>query len=186
MNKVSITIITKNEEKNIERCLKSIKWADEIVIIDTFSTDRTVEICRKFTDKVFQEVWLGYGLQKNLCASKASNRWILNIDADEVISPECAAEIQKLLFGQPKFSRYRFPRKNFIADRWVRYAGWYPDLIARLYDRERVSFSESMVHERLMPDEKAGIINQPIFQDSFDESIFISLCRGKKTVRLEG
>ena len=112
MNKVSITIITKNEEKNIERCLKSIKWADEIVIIDTFSTDCTVEICRKFTDKVFQEVWLGYGLQKNLCASKASNRWILNIDADEVISPECAAEIQKLLFGQPKFSRYRFPRKK--------------------------------------------------------------------------
>ncbi|MDG1844485.1 MAG: glycosyltransferase family 2 protein, partial [Nitrospinaceae bacterium] len=96
MNKVSITIITKNEEKNIERCLKSIKWADEIVIIDTFSTDCTVEICREFTDKVFQEVWLGYGLQKNLCASKASNRWILNIDADEVISPECAAEIQKL------------------------------------------------------------------------------------------
>ena len=168
MNKVSITIITKNEEKNIERCLKSIRWADEIVIIDTFSTDCTVEICREFTDKVFQEVWLGYGLQKNLCASKALNKWILNIDADEVISSECAAEIQKLLFGQPEFSRYRFPRKNFIADRWVRYAGWYPDLIARLYDRERVSFSESMVHERLIPDEKAGILNQPIFHYLFD------------------
>jgi len=168
MNKISVTIITKNEEKNIRRCLKSIQWADEIVIVDTFSSDRTVEICREFTDKVFQESWLGYGPQKNLCASKATNTWVLNLDADEVISSECAAEIQKLLLGQPEFSFYRFPRKNFIADRWVRYAGWYPDLISRLYDKDRVSFSESMVHERLIPDEIGGVINRPIFHYSFD------------------
>ena len=168
MNKISVTIITKNEEKNIRRCLESIQWADEIVIVDTFSSDRTVEICREFTDKVFQESWLGYGPQKNLCASKATNRWVLNLDADEVISSECAAEIQKLLLGQPEFSFYRFPRKNFIADRWVRYAGWYPDLISRLYDKDRVSFSDSMVHERLIPDEIGGVINRPIFHYSFD------------------
>ncbi len=168
MNKITVTIITKNEEKNIERCLKSILWADEIVVVDTFSIDRTVSICREFTDKVFQESWLGYGVQKNLCASKASNRWILNVDADEVISTECAVEIKKLLSGQPELPLYRFPRKNFIADRWVRYAGWYPDLISRLYDREKVSFSESLVHERLMPDEKGGLIDQPILHYSFD------------------
>lgn len=168
MKKVSITIITKNEEKNIERCLKSISWADEIVVIDTFSTDRTIEICREFTENVFQEDWLGYGLQKNLCASKATNKWILNVDADEVISSECTAEIQKLLAGQPEFPVYKFPRKNFIAGRWIRYAGWYPDLISRLYDKERVSFSDSMVHERLIPDVRSGIMNQPIFHYSFD------------------
>ena len=168
MNMISVTIITKNEEKNIRRCLKSIQWADEIVIVDTFSGDRTVEICREFTDNVFQESWLGYGPQKNLCASKATNRWVLNLDADEVISSECAVEIQKILSGQPKFSLYRFPRKNFIANRWVRYAGWYPDLIARLYDKDRVSFSESMVHERLIPDGIGGVINRPIFHYSFD------------------
>jgi len=168
MNKVSVTIITKNEEKNIERCLKSILWADEIVVVDTFSTDRTVEICQEFTDKVFQEIWLGYGMQKNLCASKATNRWVLNIDADEVISSECAAEIQKLLSSHPEFSFYRFPRKNFIANRWVRYAGWYPDLISRLYDRDLVSFSESLVHEKLISSEKGGVVNQAIFHYSFD------------------
>jgi glycosyltransferase involved in cell wall biosynthesis len=168
MNMISVTIITKNEEKNIRRCLKSIQWADEIVVVDTFSSDRTVEICLEFTDKVFQESWLGYGPQKNLCASKATNRWVLNLDADEVISSECAVEIQKILSGQPKFSLYRFPRKNFIANRWVRYAGWYPDLIARLYDKDRVSFSESMVHERLIPDGIGGVINRPIFHYSFD------------------
>jgi len=168
MNKISVTIITKNEEKNIRRCLKSIQWVDEIVIVDTFSSDRTVGICREFTKKVFQESWLGYGPQKNLCASKATNRWVLNLDADEVISSECAAEIQKLLSGQPEFSLYRFPRKNFFADRWVRYAGWYPDLISRLYDKDRVSFSESVVHESLISDEIGGVINQPIFHYSFD------------------
>jgi glycosyltransferase involved in cell wall biosynthesis len=168
MNKISVTIITKNEAKNIRRCLKSIQWADEIVVVDTFSSDRTVEICREFTDKVFQASWLGYGLQKNLCASKATNRWVLNLDADEVISSECAAEIQELLSGQPEFLLYRFPRKNFIADRWVRYAGWYPDLISRLYDKDRVSFSDSMVHERLIPDKIGGIISRPIFHYSFD------------------
>ena len=168
MNKISVTIITKNEEKNIRRCLKSIQWADEIVVVDTFSSDRTVGICREFTDKVFQESWLGYGPQKNLCASKTTNRWVLNLDADEVISSECAVEIQELLSGHPQCSLYRFPRNNFIAVRWVRYAGLYPDLISRLYEKDRVSLSESMVHERLIPDEIGGVINRPIFHYSFD------------------
>ena len=167
MEKVSVIIITKNEEKNIARCLESVRWADEIVIVDTFSTDRTVEICRRFTDKIFEENWLGYGPQKNLCAEKASNRWVLNVDADEVISTECAEAIQKLFSSKPEFPLYRFPRKNFIADRWVRHAGWYPDLISRLYDRDRVSFSDSMVHERLIPDDNGGVINHPILHYSF-------------------
>ena len=167
MQELSVTIITKNEEKNIARCLESVRWADEIVVVDTFSTDRTTEVCRGFTDKVFQEKWLGYGLQKNLCASKARNRWVLNVDADEVISSKCAEAIQGLLSGEPKFSFYRFPRKNFFSDRWVRYAGWYPDYISRLYDRDRVSFSESMVHERLTPDKDGGVINLPILHYSF-------------------
>lgn len=168
MEKVSVTIITKNEEKNIARCLESVRWADEIVVVDTFSTDCTVEICRKFTDKVFEESWLGYGPQKNLCATRASNRWIFNVDADEIISPECAEAVKKLLSSERKLPLYRFPRKNFIADRWVRHAGWYPDLISRLYDRDRVSFSDSMVHERLIPDNEGGIINHPILHYSFD------------------
>ena len=93
----------------------------------------------------------------------------MNIDADEVISLECAEAIQNLMSGEPEFPLYQFPRKNFIADRWVRYAGWYPDLISRLYDRDRVSFSNSMVHERLTPDnDGVGIINYPILHYSFE------------------
>jgi hypothetical protein len=106
--------------------------------------------------------------KKTFVPLRQKNRWVLNVDADETISLQCAVAVQKLLLNEPEFSVYRFPRKNFIADRWVRYAGWYPDLISRLYDKNRVSFSESMVHERLMPDENAGVIDHPISHYSFD------------------
>jgi len=167
MEKVTVTIITLNEEKNIERCLQSLRFADEIVVVDAFSSDGTLEICRKYTDKVFQEEWRGYGAQKNLCAAKAENRWILNIDADEVVSPACADEIREKLAAGDSHSVYCFPRKNYFGSRWVRFGGWFPDRISRLYDRERVSFSESRVHERLVPDVGRGNMNEAIEHYSF-------------------
>jgi (heptosyl)LPS beta-1,4-glucosyltransferase len=167
MEKLSVTIITKNEEKNIARCLESVKWADEIIVLDTSSTDRTVEICRQYTDQVFCVDWHGYGKQKNLCADRTSNNWVLNIDSDEEISPECAEEIQEVLRGDSKQPVYQFPRKNFFAQRWVRYGGWYPDQISRLYDKMQVSFTESQVHEKLVPDENLGSLKNPILHYSF-------------------
>ena len=116
MEKLSVTIITKNEEKNIARCLESVKWADEIIVLDTSSTDRTVEICRQYTDQIFCVDWHGYGKQKNLCADRTSNNWVLNIDSDEEISPEGAEEIQEVLRGDSKQPVYQFPRKNFLLN----------------------------------------------------------------------
>jgi (heptosyl)LPS beta-1,4-glucosyltransferase len=167
MNKLSVTIITKNEEKNIERCLESVRWADEIIVLDSSSTDRTVEICRQFTDQVFSVDWHGYGKQKNLCAERASHDWVLNIDSDEEISPEGAEEIRKVLSGEPKHPVYQFPRKNFFAQHWVRYGGWYPDRISRLYDKTQVSFLETQVHEKLVPDKNVGALQNPILHYSF-------------------
>ena len=168
MEKISVTIITFNEEKNIERCLKSLQWADEIVILDSFSSDRTMEICRNYTEKVFQEKWQGYGKQKNLCASRTSQRWVLNIDADEAVSPECAKAIQKELKIGPRHPLYQFPRKNFFGNRWVRFGGWYPDKISRLYDKTKISFKESRVHEKLSPDSGSGFIGEPLLHYSYD------------------
>ncbi len=168
MEKISVTVITLNEEKNIERCLKSLQWANEIVVLDSFSSDRTVEICRKYTEKVFQEKWQGYGRQKNLCAERTSHRWVLNIDADEVVSPECAKAIQKKLENGQKNPLYQFPRKNFFGNRWVRFGGWYPDKISRLYDKTIVSFTESSVHERLNPDSDPGLIDEPLLHYSYE------------------
>ncbi len=167
MEKLSVTIITKNEEANIKRCLESVKWADEIVVLDTHSTDRTVEICREYTDQVFCVDWHGYGIQKNLCAERARHNWILNMDSDEAISPEGAEEIKEVLRGNLKHPLYNFPRKNFFAQRWVRYGGWYPDRISRLYDKTRVNFTESQVHEKLVPDENTGSLYISILHHSF-------------------
>ncbi len=170
MEKLSVTIITRNEEENIARCLESVKWADEIIVLDSHSTDRTVEICRQFTDQVFCVDWHGFGKQKNLCADRANHDWILNIDADEEISPEGAEEIKAVLQrqGEPdECYLYDFPRKNFFAQRWVRYGGWYPDRIFRLYDKRRVSFTESQVHEKLTPDESSGSLHHSILHYSF-------------------
>ncbi len=167
MEKISITIITHNEEKNIERCLASLKWADEIVVLDSFSTDRTVEICRRYTPHVYQERWHGYGRQKNICAAKTSYRWVLNLDADEAISAECADAIRAELKNGPVHAVYCFPRKNYFGGRWVRYAGWYPDHIARLYDKARVSFTEPLVHEKLSPDKDMGVFQQPLWHYSY-------------------
>ncbi len=164
---VSVTIITFNESKSIRRCLESLDWADEIVVMDSHSTDNTVEICRQFTDKVFVEDWNGYGKQKNLCADKASYQWILNLDADEVVTPECSKEILQILAENPSQACYRFPRKNYFGDRWVQYAGWYPDRISRLYDKTLVSFSEVAVHEKLVPDAVSGLFHNPILHYSY-------------------
>ena len=168
MGKISITIITLNEEKNIERCLKSLQWADEIVVLDTFSKDKTVEICRKYTDLVYQDKWHGYGKQKNLCAERATHQWIMNIDADEEISPDCAEEIRKELEKGYPHPLYYFPRKNFFGKRWVRYGGWYPDRTSRFYDKTRVRFTESQVHEDLLPNDDAGLFTNPIRHYSFE------------------
>ena len=167
LEKISVVIITLNEEKNVERCLKSVQWADEIVVLDSYSSDRTVTICKRFTERIFQEDWLGYGKQKNLAAQKASHRWVLNLDADEVISSECALEIKKELELGPRYPVYRFPRKNFFGNRWVIYGGWYPDWIFRFYDKDRVAFTETRVHESLVPIVEAGTFQQPIEHYSY-------------------
>jgi (heptosyl)LPS beta-1,4-glucosyltransferase len=167
MEKISVTIITKNEEKNIGRCLESLQWADEIIVVDTNSDDKTVEICNQYTDHVFNESWHGYGKQKNICAAKAQNRWILNIDSDEIVTPELTEEIQEVLKEGPKYPVYYLHRKNYFGDRWVRFGGWYPDRILRFYDKEKVAFSETQVHERLAPDENAGSLKHTLTHYSY-------------------
>ncbi|MFV1951783.1 MAG: glycosyltransferase family 2 protein [Nitrospinota bacterium] len=162
MNKLSVTIITYNEEKNIRECLDSVRWADEIVVLDSCSTDSTERICREYTDKVFQNEWLGYGRQKNLCAERAENDWIFNLDADEVVTPELRAGLMELLSSTPSLSAYLVPRKNYFGERWIRYCGWYPDYIVRLYNKKRASFLPSDVHESVQVDGRPGMLRGPI------------------------
>jgi glycosyltransferase involved in cell wall biosynthesis len=149
--KISATIITRDEEKNIAGCLESLEFADEIVVLDSGSTDRTEEICRANAKvRFFRQEWPGYGKQKNRAAELARNDWILNLDADERVSEQLKRSIEHADMGS--FSAAKMARENYFGSRWIRHCGWYPDYTVRLYDRRTCLFSEREVHESLEHD----------------------------------
>jgi glycosyltransferase involved in cell wall biosynthesis len=131
--KISIAILAHNEAANIRRTLESVAWADELVLVDSGSTDETVAIAREFGANVFTEPWKGYGAQMNSAIDKCAGPWVFSLDADEVLTPELQAEIQSLLAGNPTFAAYWVPRRNQIFGRWMRHGGQYPDYKLRLF-----------------------------------------------------
>ncbi|HBG46959.1 MAG TPA: glycosyltransferase family 2 protein [Deltaproteobacteria bacterium] len=147
MPRLTVTIIALNEEANIRGCLESVKWADEIIVSDSGSDDRTVDICREYGARVFNDEWLGFGRQKNLAGDRASGDWILNIDADERVTPGLKEEILEAMAGGAK--GYYVPRKNYFGDRWIRHCGWWPDYNLRLYRKGSGRFTDRYVHERV-------------------------------------
>jgi glycosyltransferase involved in cell wall biosynthesis len=146
--KISALIITKDEERNIADCLASLPFADEIVVVDSGSADRTEEICRRDSRvRWFSEPWKGFGPQKNSALDKANNAWVFSIDADERVGPELAKEISTLDLEGARVAGYRIPRKSFFGKRWVRHGGWYPDHTIRLWRKAAGRFADRSVHE---------------------------------------
>jgi len=168
---ISVTIITLNEEENLLRSIRSVSWADEVVVVDSGSQDKTVEIAKNLGAKVFFNPWKGYGQQKNFAQNQASHPWVLNLDADEVVSPELANEIKKVLSqvdsGQRKSKGFSFPRKTFYLGRWIRYGGWYPNTLVRLVDRRCARWTEPFVHEKLQVDGEVTELTQPLHHYAF-------------------
>jgi glycosyltransferase involved in cell wall biosynthesis len=165
MNKISVIIITKDEEKNISDCLKSVDWADEIIVIDSESTDRTVELAKQFTDKIFIRKWEGYVPQKKYALSLAVNEWVLSVDADERITPELKEEILNL--SPADFFGFRIRRKNFLLKKEITSCGWEKDYQLRLMRKDKTSFSDRLVHEKFIVDGKVGILNSPMLHFTF-------------------
>ena len=147
MPKLTVTIITRNEAANIAAALESVRWADEIIVVDSESTDETVAIARQFTAHVIVRPWPGYVAQKNFAAEQASHDWILSVDADERVSPALATEIRTLLASDPAAAGYRIPRVTFHLGRWIRSTDWYPDYQLRLYHRRHAHWHGRHVHE---------------------------------------
>lgn len=156
MTKVSVTIITLNEAKNVDACLASVTWADEVLVVDSGSTDGTVERARAAGVRVLTNDWAGYAAQKNFAAAQASHDWILSIDADERVTPELAAEIRSTLAAVPAVSGFRIPRVTWCFGRWIRTTDWYPDYQLRLYDRRRARWTPRRVHESVETDDRPG------------------------------
>jgi glycosyltransferase involved in cell wall biosynthesis len=146
---LSVAIITKNEEANLARTLASVRWANEVVVVDCGSTDRTERIAWEFGARFFVEEWKGYGAQKNSAIAKCSGAWVLALDADEEVSAELAAEIRALLEGQPERDAYFLPRRNLFLGRWMRHGGYWPDRKLRLFRRGSAAFEERVVHETM-------------------------------------
>ena len=147
---VSVVVIAKNEERNIEDCLKSASWADEIVVVDDDSTDRTVELAKKFTDKVFSRKMDIEGRHRNYAYSLAKNDWVLSLDADERVSPRLVEELRQLFKKPIKEVVFAIPIKTYLGDKWLRHGGWYPASKDRLFDKRIVSYEEKGVHPKII------------------------------------
>lgn len=164
---VSVVIIAKNEERRLEDCLKSAAWAAEIVVLDDMSTDRTVEIAKKYTDKIFQRAMDIEGRQRNFAYDKASQPWVLSLDADERVTPELAQEITSMTQkDDPSFVCYAIPIKTFIGDEWIEGAGYYPAAKTRLFRKGKFKYEEARVHPRAIYDGKCGILKGDILHYS--------------------
>ena len=160
---VSAIVVFFNEEENIGACLESLAWCDEIVVVDSFSTDRTVEICRRYTDRVIQRTWAGYRDQKAFAHSQATKEWVLLVDSDERVTPELREEIgQALAQDDNEYSGFALPRLVFYLNRWWRRGGWYPDYDVRLFRRERATWGGSDPHEKILVEGKIRRLRNPL------------------------
>jgi glycosyltransferase involved in cell wall biosynthesis len=167
---ISACIITYNEEDKIQRCLDSVTWCDEIVVIDSFSTDRTVEICRRYTDRIYQNVWLGYVGQRNLVREMARFPWILFLDSDEELSSELRCEIMaEFEKGPGACVGYEFPRLVYYIGRWIRHGEWYPDIKLRLFKKAYGRTGGEEPHDKIEVTGPVKRLTNPIWHYTYDD-----------------
>ena len=175
---ISVTIITYNEEAKIADALRSVQWADEIIVVDSYSTDRTLDICKEYRATVYSQAFTGFGALKNAAIDRASHDWILSLDADERVTEELREDINRLQTRGFDADGYAIPRKNYFLGRWIRYCGWYPDYRSmQLFNRQRGRFTDDLVHERLVlrpGGRKADLKNHIIQYPFLDVSQFLN------------
>lgn len=163
---LSVIIIAKNEAELIGQCLESVKWADEIIVVDSGSTDDTVNICRRYTDKVVVTDWPGFGPQKNRALAMATSDWVLSIDADEEVTPALAEEIRTCL-AAPAAAGYTLARLSSYCGRFMKHSGWWPDPVLRLFKRDTGSFTDARVHERVVVNGHIDALNETLLHHSY-------------------
>lgn len=164
----SVIIITKNEAANIEDCLKSVAWADEIIVVDSGSTDKTVELSRLYTDKVIVTDWPGYGAQKQRALEMATGDWVLSIDADERVTPELQQEILTTL-PNSAYDAFEIPFLSEYCGKVIRFGDWWNDRQVVLFKRDCARFSASLVHERVDIQGRIGKLKRPIYHLAFKD-----------------
>jgi glycosyltransferase involved in cell wall biosynthesis len=165
---VSAVVIAYNDEPNMEACLESVTWADEIIVVDSFSSDGTTAISRRFTEKVFQHAFQGFGRLRNEAVAHASYEWIFSLDTDERATPELRDEIRRTLEAGPSAEAYFVPRKNYFLGRWIKHCGWYPDYRQpQLFRKSRLRYRDELVHESFDLEGRTGYLTSPALQYPF-------------------
>ena len=164
---ISVVVLTKNESERISACLDSVKWANEIIVVDDQSSDNTVELAKKYTDKIIVKKMDIEGRHRNWAYSLAKNLWVLSLDADELVTPQLEKEINETLSSNPSEDGFTIPRKNFIGDYWVRYSGWYPSPQLRLFRKDKFRYEEVQVHPRAFMDGPCGHLKSDLIHYSY-------------------
>ena len=162
MSRLSCVIITYNESRNIRRCLESVSWADEIIVVDSFSTDDTKKIVSEFTNRIFDLNWEGFGPAKDYAVKQATGDWILSVDADELVSENLREEIQKIVQSGDSLDGYFIPRRSYFLGRWMRHGGWYPDFVLRLFRKDKGDFTSRLVHEKVIVKGRNGYLKNDL------------------------
>lgn len=179
MQRLSVILITRDEAHNIDRCLRSVAFADQVVVVDSGSTDATVELARAAGAQVIPTAdWPGFGPQKNRALDAATGDWVLSLDADEAVSPELAASIRAAI-AAPTHDAYELNRRSLFCGRWMGHSGWYPDRVVRLVRRGTARFSDDLVHERLLPQGPVGRLRGDLMHLSMPdfESVLVKMDR---------
>jgi glycosyltransferase involved in cell wall biosynthesis len=165
---ISAIVVCFNEESHIGGCLESVRWCDEVIVIDSFSTDRTLEISRRLADKVIQRRWAGYGEQKAFAHGQTTKEWVLSIDADERVTEELKEEIRRALRTDgDKYAGYAVPRLVFYLKRWWWRGGWYPEYNVRLFRRDRATWAGFEPHNKIIVDGQVGRLHNPLHHFSY-------------------
>jgi len=184
MQKLSVVLITLNEERNIDRCLRSVQWADEIIVVDSFSRDRTVERACAYTEKVYQHEYLGSTRQMERGIGYASGDWILFIDADEEVSEELAREIQEVLRESSDITGYEILRKPWAFGKWIEHGGWFPDYQFRFFRKDSYSVNHEEVHGGFAPRGRAGRLSGCVYHYTY-ETIYAYVARMNEYTSLQ-
>ena len=163
---LSVIVIVHNEADQIRDCLDTVRWADEIIVLDSGSTDGTPDIAREYTPHVYATDWPGFGPQKNRALAYATGEWVLSVDADERVSPALHAEIAASI-SSGVCDGYQMPRRSSYCGRFMHHGGWWPDYVTRLFRRDRGKFTEVRVHERVMVQGTIGTLTEPLIHYSF-------------------
>jgi glycosyltransferase involved in cell wall biosynthesis len=164
---LSVTVITHNEEERLRACLESVAWADELVVVDAESGDKTVSVARELTDRIWVRPWPGFAEQKNFAIDQCRGEWILSVDADERVTPELAARVRAIVAADGPADGYRVPRRNFFWGAWVRHGGLYPDYQLRLFRRRAGRFAIHGVHESVTVAGRVEALAEPLLHHSY-------------------